>query len=122
MHQRLTCHITRHCLRFPPPDFVEISEFKHEVAITKLFPNELGTRVAFIDEMAAAYLYNPVNDHVVAIPSISPNTSAILWDQVPRRPCHSRAAPLPAITRAPAARARLGPWALGPCIRARACN
>ncbi|KAL1529596.1 hypothetical protein AB1Y20_000539 [Prymnesium parvum] len=63
------------------PDFVEISEYKHEAAITKLFPNELGTRVAFIDKTWKAFLYNPVNDYLIPIPSISPTTSAILWDQ-----------------------------------------
>lgn len=53
----------------------------HKVEVKKLFPNELGTRVAFIDATSAAYLYNPVNDQILSIPSISPSTVNILWDQ-----------------------------------------
>lgn len=51
-----------------------------QTGVTKLFPNELGTRLVFTDDTGAAFLYNPVNDFVMPIPAVA-NTKSFFWDQ-----------------------------------------
>jgi len=64
------------------PDFVQISEFRHERAVLRLFPNELGTRLVFIDADAQAFVYNPVSEQTFAIPRREAQTSTVtvMWD------------------------------------------
>ena len=62
------------------PDFVTINEYRHERAILKLFPNQLGTRLVFIDDASNGFVYNPVNDEKYPVPKISTSTSRVMWD------------------------------------------
>ena len=62
------------------PDFVPISEFRHDRGVAKLFPNELGTRLVFIDDTAAGFVYNPVNEQVHPVPEMSATTVRVMWD------------------------------------------
>ena len=65
------------------PDLVQISEFRHERAVLRLFPNELGTRLVFVDAEGQALLYNPVSEQTFAVPRPGSSTSSIvsvMWD------------------------------------------
>ena len=62
------------------PDFVQISEFRHDRAIARIYPNALGTRTVFIDDTSAGFVYNPVSDQVLAVPRLGSNCSRIMWD------------------------------------------
>jgi len=61
-------------------DYAQVSEFRHETGITKIFPNELATRVVVIDDSGAGWLYHPATDKLLPIPKFSPMTSQVLWD------------------------------------------
>jgi len=61
-------------------DWVRVNEFRHDVGIRLIFPNNKGTRIVFVDEEHRGNLYNPVNDQIKEIPDFSPNVSAVLWD------------------------------------------
>ena len=64
------------------PDFVQIGEFRHERAVLRLFPNDLGTRLVFIDADAQAFVYNPVSEQIFAVPRLGSSTSTVtvMWD------------------------------------------
>ena len=70
-----------------------VSDFRHETAITSLYPNELGTRTVFFDATSSAYLYNPVDDRTLPIPKLPPSTRGVLWDSADwgerSRPSHT---------------------------------
>ena len=57
-----------------------VSEYRHEAPIRNIFTNELGTRLVLVDDAASAYLFNPVNDSALPIPSFSPSATKVLWD------------------------------------------
>ena len=57
-----------------------VSEYRHEAPIRAIFTNELGTRLVLVDDAASAYLFNPVNDSALPIPSFSPSATKVLWD------------------------------------------
>ena len=44
------------------------------IFILQIFADNAGTRVVFIDDKADAFVYNPVNDHCVDVPSLSAAT------------------------------------------------
>ncbi|KAL5510222.1 hypothetical protein EMCRGX_G005732 [Ephydatia muelleri] len=64
-------------------DWQYVDDFRHIVAITKLFPDNGGTQVVFIDEKSDGFLYNPVTNAVMEIPSFPPNVIGVLWDNWP---------------------------------------
>jgi len=61
-------------------DWNSVNEYRHPVGVKKIFADNAGTRVVFIDDKADAFVYNPVNDHCVDVPSLSAATQGILWD------------------------------------------
>ncbi|KAH8876686.1 WD repeat-containing protein 19 [Schistosoma japonicum] len=61
-------------------DWNYANEYHHNCAILHIFPNATGTRVAFIDEKALAFIYNPANDQLIEIPEFCPSINNILWD------------------------------------------
>ena len=64
------------------PEMSVVAEFRHEGAIVDVFPNALGTRVAFVDASRSAFLLSPVDDSVLPLPRLPPNLKGILWDRV----------------------------------------
>ncbi|CAH8850820.1 unnamed protein product [Trichobilharzia szidati] len=56
------------------------NSYQHNCAILHIFPNSTGTRVAFIDDKAMAFIHNPVNDQLIEIPEFCPSVTNILWD------------------------------------------
>eukprot|EP00667_Euglena_gracilis_P000484 EG_transcript_484 len=65
---------------FSLDDWCYVNEFRFSNGIRHIFPNKLGTRVVFIDQINAAYLYNPVNDQAIAINRFSGSTEKLMWD------------------------------------------
>uniref|UniRef100_A0A7S3LUV7 WD repeat-containing protein 19 n=1 Tax=Palpitomonas bilix TaxID=652834 RepID=A0A7S3LUV7_9EUKA len=61
-------------------DMAMVNEYKHECGIKKVFPNPAGTRMVFIDETSAGFIYNPVNDHKIPVPDFRSTTEKIMWD------------------------------------------
>ncbi len=44
-----------------------ISEFRFDNPIKKIFPNQNGTKYLCIDNLGKGFLYNPINESVIAI-------------------------------------------------------
>ncbi|KAL9647005.1 hypothetical protein ABK040_013859 [Willaertia magna] len=65
---------------FSLDDWTTVNEFRHEMGITSIFPNIIGTRLVFIDESRAAYLYSPVDDTLVGIEDFPTSVDKVLWD------------------------------------------
>ncbi|CAF1061503.1 unnamed protein product [Adineta ricciae] len=55
---------------------------KHKTGIQKLFPENFGTSVAFIDQKGDGYLYNVFFEHpnIIQIPNLPSGTKSILWE------------------------------------------
>lgn len=45
----------------------------------RLFPQATGARLVFEDDKGALHLFNPVNDHVVAVPYTG-RAETVMWD------------------------------------------
>lgn len=71
---------TGNIVYFSLEDWSIVNSFRFEVSVTHISPNLLGTRLVFIDETHAAYLYNPVDDQVVPVEKFSGSADKILWD------------------------------------------
>ncbi|XP_071847434.1 WD repeat-containing protein 19-like isoform X2 [Apostichopus japonicus] len=61
-------------------DWSVVNEFRHVVGIRRLFADNTGTRLVFIDDKSDAFIYNPVNDHILEIPDFSPTIKEIFWE------------------------------------------
>ena len=61
-------------------DWTFLNEYRHVTGIEHLFSDINGSRLIFIDDKNDGYVYNPVNDNIVEIPSIPTNTKGILWE------------------------------------------
>ena len=57
-----------------------MKEYRFDVGVNSVFPNPLGTRLVFIDETHAAYVYNPVDDAVIGIEKFAGSADRIMWD------------------------------------------
>ena len=69
------------------PGRTAVSEYRHEVegvecGIVKVYPNQLGTRCAFIGFDGVAMVYNPVSNQSYPMPEVG-SVQAILWDVDP---------------------------------------
>lgn len=76
---------------------------KHKVNIARIFPENFGTSIAFIDQKGDGYLYNVVSrfpsppfppspigshfqffeHHIIQIPDLPSGTKSILWETNP---------------------------------------
>ncbi|CAH8568313.1 unnamed protein product [Schistosoma haematobium] len=56
------------------------NNYQHNCSILHIFPNAIGTRVAFVDEKGLAFIYNPANGQLIEIPEFCPSINNILWD------------------------------------------
>ncbi|KAL5011631.1 hypothetical protein ScPMuIL_010182 [Solemya velum] len=61
-------------------DWQSVNDYRHVTGIRKIFPDISGTRLAFIDDKTDGFVYNPVNDQILEIPELSPNTRGALWE------------------------------------------
>ncbi|KAG2385456.1 hypothetical protein C9374_003271 [Naegleria lovaniensis] len=66
---------------FSLDDWLTVNEFRHDVGIASVFTNIIGTRLVFIDETNAGFLYSPVDDSLCGIESFPSSVDKVLWDQ-----------------------------------------
>lgn len=57
-----------------------VCEHKSENAITKVFPNQSGTRCICVDKTGNGYLFNPIEESMIFVPNFQPDTHNVLWD------------------------------------------
>jgi len=62
-------------------ELATVSEFRHDAPITKLCPNELGTRIVFIDGTTCGHVFSPVGNQSVPLPKLPKDVKAVLWDR-----------------------------------------
>ncbi|VDN01407.1 unnamed protein product [Thelazia callipaeda] len=70
------CTSSGHLYYYSLADNAYVSEYRHVVGITSLYPEPEGIRLCFFDERLDVYFYTPVDDSLLKIPSI--NSSACL--------------------------------------------
>lgn len=58
-----------------------MNEYRHVCGIRSVHPDPTGTRLVFIDSKGDTFLYNPVDDAAVEVPSISADAEGVLWDE-----------------------------------------
>jgi len=61
---------------------IPTAEYLHGACIKQIFPNQLGTRIVFLDESSEGFLYNPIDSQLVEIPDLVPETNNVLWDEM----------------------------------------
>ncbi|XP_066931056.1 WD repeat-containing protein 19-like isoform X2 [Clytia hemisphaerica] len=67
-------------------DWQYVNEYRHVVGIRKIFPDEAGTKVIYIDDKSDGFIYctgceTKVSDGVHEIQSFPPAVKGVLWDQ-----------------------------------------
>lgn len=60
------------------------NEYRHEVGISKIYPNAAGTRCIIVDDGGAGHLYNPVDSAILEIQSFPRDCQCVLWDMMDR--------------------------------------
>ena len=64
------------------PELATVCDFRHELPIISVFPNQLGTRIAFIDEQGQGFLLSPVDDRLIPVPKLPNQCHGFVWDRV----------------------------------------
>jgi len=57
-------------------------EYRHDCAIYSVFPNEIGTRVVFIDSADRVFLYNGADTTIIEITDIGATVNRVMWDSI----------------------------------------
>ncbi|KAG5445532.1 WD repeat-containing protein 19, variant 2 [Clonorchis sinensis] len=71
---------TGHLFYFHLDDWVHLDEFHHSHPIVSLFTAPSSTRVAIIDDVGGAFIYNPLVNNAIELPDFPASTTRILWD------------------------------------------
>ncbi|KAK3101973.1 hypothetical protein FSP39_007745 [Pinctada imbricata] len=61
-------------------DWNFVNEYRHVAGIRHIFPDNVGSRLVFIDEKSDGFVYNPVNDQTLEIPNFSNTTRGAVWE------------------------------------------
>ncbi|TSN95726.1 WD repeat-containing protein 19 [Bagarius yarrelli] len=61
-------------------DWQSVNEYRHQVAVRKVFPDPNGTRLVFIDDESDGFLYSPVDSSLFEIPDFSSTITGVLWE------------------------------------------
>ncbi|MCJ8749256.1 hypothetical protein PDJAM_G00174210 [Pangasius djambal] len=61
-------------------DWQSVNEYRHQVAVRKVFPDPNGTRLVFIDDKSDGFLYSPVDGLLFEIPDFSSTITGVLWE------------------------------------------
>ncbi|MCI4395062.1 hypothetical protein PGIGA_G00175990 [Pangasianodon gigas] len=61
-------------------DWQSVNEYRHQVAVRKVFPDPNGTRLVFIDDKSDGFLYSPVDGSLFEIPDFSSTITGVLWE------------------------------------------
>ncbi|RZF45403.1 hypothetical protein LSTR_LSTR002846 [Laodelphax striatellus] len=90
-HLTITCHALSaefliyasdmgHLRYFLLEDWTQAIDYRHTVGINEIFPDHSGTKVIVIDSKNDGYLYNPVMDQMITIPSFPSTAVGAIWD------------------------------------------
>uniref|UniRef100_A0A3Q3N032 WD repeat-containing protein 19 n=1 Tax=Mastacembelus armatus TaxID=205130 RepID=A0A3Q3N032_9TELE len=60
-------------------DLETVSSYSHPVGVRKVFPDQNGTRLVFIDGKNCGFLLSPANS-CCELPNFSPTITGVLWD------------------------------------------
>ncbi|XP_026990682.2 WD repeat-containing protein 19 [Tachysurus fulvidraco] len=61
-------------------DWQSVYEYRHQVAVRKVFPNPNGTRLVFIDDESNGFLYSPMDGSLFEITDFSSTITGVLWE------------------------------------------
>ena len=61
-------------------DWQFVIEYRHTVAVRKIFPGPVGTKAVFIDDKGDGFVFIPMNDMVFEISNFPPTIRTVLWD------------------------------------------
>ncbi|XP_046853283.1 WD repeat-containing protein 19-like [Xenia sp. Carnegie-2017] len=64
-------------------DWKFVNEFRHVVGIRKLFADQTGTKVVFLDDKSDGFVYCPANDSIYEIPEFSHSVNGVVWESYP---------------------------------------
>jgi len=56
------------------------AELRHNNPISKIYPNQIGTRLVVVDSANAGFLFNPVTSDFTPIPEFPTNCVNVMWD------------------------------------------
>ena len=56
------------------------AELRHNNAISKIYPNSLGTRLVVVDAANEGFLFNPITSDFTPIPEFPANSQNVMWD------------------------------------------
>lgn len=57
-----------------------MSKYKHDSGVKKLFAENYGMSLIFIDDKSEAFVYSPVNSTVVKIPDFPTTVNGVVWE------------------------------------------
>ncbi len=58
------------------------SEYRHSCGIVDIVLNPNATRIIVIDKNHNGFIYNPIDSHILPIPTFSPTVKTALWDPI----------------------------------------
>ena len=65
---------------FSIDEWTFVNKYKHSVGIKKIFSELYGMSVVFVDNNSEGHIYSPINNTIVKIENMSPNTLGIIWE------------------------------------------
>ncbi|KAK3532252.1 hypothetical protein QTP86_011841 [Hemibagrus guttatus] len=77
---KVQLHMTGLIQCFYIEDWQSVNEYRHQVAVRKVFPDPNGTRLVFIDDESDGFLYSPVDSSLFEIPDFSSTITGVLWE------------------------------------------
>lgn len=57
-----------------------MAKYKHDMGVKKIYPENYGMSLVFIDEKSEAFIYNPVNSSVVKVANFPTTINGIVWE------------------------------------------
>ena len=57
-----------------------MTKYKHDLGVKKIYTENYGMSLVFIDEKSEAFIYNPVNSSVVKISQFPTTINGIVWE------------------------------------------
>uniref|UniRef100_H2YLV9 Anaphase-promoting complex subunit 4 WD40 domain-containing protein n=1 Tax=Ciona savignyi TaxID=51511 RepID=H2YLV9_CIOSA len=61
-------------------DWSSVNTYRHSTQIRSIYPDCSGSHVGVIDDKGDGFIYNPVNDSTLEIPSLPTHCHGILWE------------------------------------------
>lgn len=69
-----------HICHFSIEEWQFVTRYKHDIGVKKLFPENFGMSLVFIDDKSEAFVYNPMNSTIVKISEFPTTISGVVWE------------------------------------------